>query len=309
MKNYFNFNLSGKKLFPVWVLSLIFFIVPYIIILFHLNGIGPGERPSLIIIPFIILLIIMPSLLLFYIVKFLIEALSFKEKNIMFDGTFGKYAGIFLSGLFLSIITLGIYAPWMVRNINRFFINNSSYESNPFKFKGSGGKLFGIIVLTLILPVIIISAVMAAFIIENRCQTMELMIIQEIIVMIISIPCIYLIYKWMIDVDYKEYHIVWETDFWNSCGKIAIEVLLTIITIGIYWPLAYLRLYKYFIERTVARSDNTKLTFGYDIAQLRDFLFIWGQALLTAITVWIYFPWAVSKIGKRVIGKTYISEG
>ena len=122
------------------------------------------------------------------------------------------------------------------------------------------------------------------------------------------IPYMYLIYKWMVNIDYKKYNISWETSFWPSCGKIAFEILLSIITLGIYGPLAMLRIYKYFADRTVAVADDSKFKFGYDIDHLNDFLYIWGQILLTIITIGIYYAWAFSKIGNRILSKTYLEK-
>ena len=112
----------------------------------------------------------------------------------------------------------------------------------------------------------------------------------------------------MVNIDYKGYTISWRTNFWNSIGKIAIELILTLITAGIYWPLAMVRLYKYFTKKTFADSDERTRQFGYDIDQWNDFLFIWGQSLLTMITLGIYYPWALSKVGSRILGKTYLTE-
>jgi uncharacterized membrane protein YjgN (DUF898 family) len=88
----------------------------------------------------------------------------------------------------------------------------------------------------------------------------------------------------------------------------ALEIFLSIITIGIYYPMAMIKLYKYFTDKTVARSAERSLIFGYDIETTDDFLMIWGQTLLTIVTLGIYFPWALCKIGNRIIGKTYMFE-
>jgi uncharacterized membrane protein YjgN (DUF898 family) len=102
--------------------------------------------------------------------------------------------------------------------------------------------------------------------------------------------------------------ITWKTEFWPSCGKIASEILLSVITVGIYYPLALVRLYKYFTEKTIASGNNRELKFAYDADQAGDFLFIWGQNLLTIITLSIYYPWALCKITKRILSKTYVEE-
>jgi uncharacterized membrane protein YjgN (DUF898 family) len=308
MKNYFNFNLTGKKLLPIWLLFLVFFIAPYVIMILKIKNIQAGENPSMLIFPLIILLIIIAFALTFYIAKLTIENITLKDKSIVFNGTFGKYIGTVLLGVFLSIITLGVYMAWFIRDIHRFFIDNSTYNSNALKFQGKGGKLFIILLLTIIVPMIILSVVMTKFMINNSDQISLMVMIQQLVMMLIMIPYMYLLYKWMINVDYKGFNVSWKTEFWNSCGKLAIEMILSIITIGIYGPLAMLRLYKYFTERTLAESNEKKLEFGYDIDQLNDFLFIWGQILLTIITFGIYYPWAFCKIGSRILGRTYMIE-
>ena len=113
----------------------------------------------------------------------------------------------------------------------------------------------------------------------------------------------------MVNIKYKEYHIRWNTEFFPSVGKIALEIILSMITLGIYFPLAYLRLYKYFSGKTQSNVvDNKRIQFGYDIDPKNDFLMLWGQILLSIITLGIYYPWAFCKISKRVLGKTYIEK-
>ncbi len=309
MKNYFNFNLTGKKLLPIWLLFLVLFMVPYVSIILKMRHVQTtGEHPSMLIFPLIIVLLILVFAITYYITKLIIEGFVYKGKAIVFNGSFGKFIGIFLLGFFLSIITLGIYLAWFIRDLHRFFINNSSYNSQNLAFKGKGSKLFIIFLLSLLLPIIIISIVFLPIMISNPGNVFLLIIVEELLFLIIMIPYMYLVYKWAVNIDYKEYNISWETDFWNSCGKIAIELILSIITIGIYGPLAMIRLYKYFTDKTIAKANERKLKFGYDIDNLNDFLFIWGQLLLTIITLSIYYPWACCKIGKRILSKTYLEE-
>ena len=145
--------------------------------------------------------------------------------------------------------------------------------------------------------------------IDLKNQPICYRIMHQMITFIIIVPYMYLIYKWRVDFKYKEYHIKWDTEFWPSIGKILLEVVLSIITCGIYLPLAYLRLYKYFTEKTKSNSiDNQSIQFGYDIDQKNDFLMIWGQLLITVVTLGIYYPWAVCKVSQRVLSKSYIEK-
>lgn len=313
MKNYFNFTLTGKKFLPVWLLFLVFFILPYVVAVIKTSGDLPQPQPiaqptSLLILPFFLLMIIIVFTIFFVITRLIIKNIAYKEKNVVFSGSFGEYLGLILLGIILSIITIGIYIPWFIRNIHRFLIKNSSYESTPFNFLGKGGKLFLIFLLSAIIPMIALGIIMLKYMVINVNQFSIERIALQLIYMLIMIPYMYLFYKWLINVSYKSYKISWETNFWPSCGKIAVEILLTAITFGIYYPLAMVKLYKYFADRTTAKSEGIRRSFGYDIEPLHDFLFIWGQILLSIITLGIYFPWANYKIGKRILSKTYLEQ-
>lgn len=308
MKNYLNFNLTGRKLFPIWMLFLVLFLVPYMTLIIKIEDFEQAESSSLLVFPFMILLIIIAFAVTFFIAKLSIENVSYKGNYMTFKGTFGGYFGRIILGLLLSIITLGIYGAWFVKDIHSFFINNSYYNSQPFIFKGKGSKLFVILLLTLILPVIIMTVAMTTFLVKFPDEMSKIIIAQQIVMMIIMIPYMYFVYKWMVNVDYKNFNVRWNTSFWSSCGKIGIELILSIITIGIYFPLAILRLYKYFIDRTYAVSVDSEMKFGFEIDTLNDFLFLWGQTLLSIVSLGIYYPWAFCEIGKRLLRKTYIEQ-
>ena len=308
MKNYFGFNLTGQKLLPVWILFMLCFFAPYVTLVLKMQYYQPGEKPSLVFFPLLLVLIIVAFIVSFYIVKMTIENVVYKEKTLVFNGSLGKYTGKVLLGLFLSIITFGIYMPWFIRDIHGYYIDSSSYDSNFFKFKAKAGKLFVILLLTIFVPMIILVVLMMIFFGYGAAKIPAAVLMQQVVMLFIMVPYMYLVYKWMINIDYKEFNISWDTEFWSACGKIALEMILTVITIGIYMPMAMLRLYQYFTERTVATSPDRKLSFGYDIDQLNDFLFIWGQTLLVIVTLGIYYPWSFCKICKRILNKTYILD-
>jgi uncharacterized membrane protein YjgN (DUF898 family) len=310
MKNYFNFNLTGQKLFPFWIMLLVFFMAPYFLLIYKMKEITTGDpKYVIILIPAFFVLFIIAFILSYFIEKITIEGIEYKNKNLVFNGKIGQFIGIVLLGGFLSVITLGIYSPWFIRNIQKFFIDNSSYDSTNPEFRGTGGSLFVILLLTLILPMIVISAALGIVTFINHTQLPVLYrVIYQIFLFIILIPYIYSVYKWCVDIKFKKYTIKWETEFWPSCSKILVEVLLTMITLGIYSPLASLRLYKYFAEKTVASSEDGNKSFGYDIEPQSDFLFIWGQSLLAIITLGIYYPWAFCKVRSRILSKTYTQD-
>ncbi len=320
MKNYFKFNLTGQKLFPVWLLYMFLFLIPYICIQVRMESIKtqPSTDPHEVmqhasetfgLLGITILLMIVRNAIGFFIAKMSIEGTEFKLKNFEFGGRFGEFIGMIILGFFLTIITLGIYSPWFIKKIYDFFSENTAHDSNSFKFNGKGLDLFGIITLFI---VAIIFLIILFFIITigslNRASTTPGSIGVLLLIFVVIIPYLYFITKWSVNFTFKGYTIKMETQLWASLGKIALELLLSVITLGIYSPLAYLKMYQYFAERTFAESDEKSKAFGYDMEAGSDFLFMWGQLLLSIITLGFYFPWAYCKTADRIMSKTYSED-
>ncbi len=267
-----------------------------------------SEMPNPLYFAGVILIWIVAPLIAFFICRIMIESIKYSDVNLKFNGRFWPFVGKILPGILLSAVTLGIYAPWFARDIHRFFINGTSLNDSNFEFKGEGGILFLIIFLGMVSPMILLSllfAMLFSFMDQFNIYTL----LHQVVVVIVIIPAVYLMYKWMIDIKYKDYQIRWRTTFINSCLKILFELLLGLITLGIYMPLAYLKLYRYFVERTVAvKKEGSSLNFGYELDTRKDFCYLWGQVLLIIITIGIYYPWAIAKIGKRVLSKTFVTS-
>ena len=314
MKNYFDFNLSGKKLLPLWLALYLLLFLPYAFLLrYSTQLMVPGmqsvpEMPNPLFFAVIILIWIFVPLIAFFICKILIESVKYSDANLKFNGRFWTFVGKFLLGILLTVVTLGIYSPWFARDMHRFFVNRTSLNDSGFEFKGEGGILFLIFFLGMLAPMIVFSLLFARqFSYMDQFNVYTFLF--QFLLVIVMMPGIYLIYKWMININYKEYHIKWETSLINSCFKILFELFLGCITLGIYMPLAILKLYRYFVERTVAVKEGSSLSFGYELDTSKDFFYLWGQVLLTIITIGIYYPWAIAKIGKRVLSKTFVTSG
>ncbi len=313
MKTYFNFQLTGKKLFPLWAIYYLLVIVPYVILILTTPIRHQDENNFVAVVIAICFLLLIVAIALsweLYFIKTILQHTQQNDTNLRCDYSAGEFMGIVGIGLLLTIVTIGIYAPWFIRNIQRYLIDNTSYKENRFAFKGKGGKLFVIILLSLFIPMIVVGIFTTkVFGIVIKNEPIFIQGIYNAIVYIIMIPYIYYIYKWSVDVTYKGYHFKWDTKFWPSTGKIAYELILSMITFGLYAPLAYVRLYKYFIEKTKSKTEGTpKIQFNYDIDQQKDYLFILVQTLLTVITLGIYFPWSFCKVSQRILEKTSMEK-
>lgn len=307
MKKHFDFTLTGKQFLPVWLVFYILIILPYGIFYESLpNRTQPGTA-GLFSVLLMFGLMLLAYLIMFYMIKITIEGVKFSDHNLKFEGKFGTYIWKIISGLVLSVVTLSIYMAWFIKDLTKFIVNNSSVDDVKFEFLGKGGRLFLLLLLSLYIPLILIVFASVKLMVEIN-QSFLYTLIYQIVFMVLLIPYMYLFYKWMFNVKYKDYQIKWVTGFGASCAKILVEMLLLFVTLGIYFPLSYMRLYHYFADKTIAESPDRKLQFGYEQDAKGDFLFIWGQTLLTIVTLGIYFPWAYSKIGKRILTKTFVES-
>jgi uncharacterized membrane protein YjgN (DUF898 family) len=328
MKNYFKFSLTSNKIFPVWIAYMVLFLIPYIFVQYKIQGLkAQSQDPQASLemagsllkwYSVMVILILIEYGILFFFTKLAIGAIQFKEKSFVFGGELGEFLKVLIPGFLLTIITIGIYSPWYMRNLLEFYSEKTSYNQHKFEFKGEGSDLFLIILFTMIIPMVFLFFIVMilAFIVGFRglsttADPTTITMYAALVVFIIAllaIPYVYYSNKWKINFKIKNYSIQWETSFWDSATKIAVEILLSLITIGIYAPLALLRLFKYFGERTVVKSPETAKKFGYDLEAKKDFVFIWKQILLTIITIGMYYPKAICNVGSQIIDKVYIEE-
>jgi len=307
-----NFTLKGSQFLPIWIAFFFFFMIPYYFLLGELNELTgtevPAGGPSKLFFIYLAFVLAMAYTFIFYMIKLVVQSLEYKGEKVICNYHPGKYVGIIISGLVLSIVTVGIYIPWFMRNMHRFFANGVSYNSHKFAFKGKGGALFLIMTLTIFIPFLIVGILLFS-VFESKIdfQSQNFLLLYQLIVMFSLVPNIYLMLKWMVDFRYKDYLIRWDTEFFPATGKITIELIFAVITFGIYFPMAYIRLYRYFTEHTKSNVvSGIQISLGYEGDQFSDFLYTWGQILLTVITLGFYYPWAFSKIAQRVFTGTFL---
>lgn len=350
MKSYFNFTLTGKQMLPLWTAFFFFFIVPYSFLLEEINKLTPTDvpsgGPSKLFFLYLTIILAMAFAFAFAFSKLVVQSIEFKGRKMVCDYHTAKYIGVIVSGLVLSIVTIGIYVPWLIGNMHRFFVHGISYNSHKFAFRGDGGNLFLIFTLTIFIPFLIVGIILFS-ILDSEINLW----VYQLIVISILVSLIYLIFNWMINLRYKNYLIklnigffaamwkiaielvlavifvfifqwlimvsnvllgdnllLWNADFFPVPGKIVIELVLAVITAGFYLPMAFIRLYRYFTEHAKSSIEGKpQISIGYDGDQLLVFRFMWGQILLTVITLGFYFPWAFSRVFHRLLAQTYLT--
>jgi len=307
MKTYFDFTLEPRKFVNIWLLFYVLVLIPYGWYIYRVSsGTLDLDHPGRILL--LIFLVILFALgLTFYITVIYIEHIRLGEKKVDFSSKFSTYLNIAIPGFLLSFFSLGIYMAWFVRDLLKFFAGSSKIDGEPLQFHGEARQLFTILLASLFIPIL----VLAMITIQLSPEVLEsswFYFVNQAVTMIVLVPYVYFILRWSMNFQHRDQYIYLNTHFAESGLVILRELGLTIITLGIYFPMMYLRLYAHFSERSVVAKDGSYKTFGYDLEAGDDFVFIWIQTLMCIGTLGIYVPWALCKIGKRVLSKTYLTE-
>jgi uncharacterized membrane protein YjgN (DUF898 family) len=318
MKTSFEFSLKGRDwwgpFLGFWVIFLAIYI-PQV----TMTRWGPSSTQSpglyfLLTFVFLFLIVIIQSIFTIVLARIIVPKLSYTGKSFGFNGEVGKFLGMNLLGLFLSIITIGIYAPWYIRKIAAYLVSETTYDGTSGMFFGKGGKLFVYLLLSVGIPIVIVSVIMVIAVysaggdLGSGSAGVSLATgVMMLVIFVVLTPYMYLIMKWYVNLGWKDLTTAWDAKFWPSCGFLLGQILLTIITIGIYGPAAVVRCYRYFAPKiALRRGDVEAARFGFEGSIGKGFGLIWGQSLLSIITFGIYIPWAYARIGSWMASQTFL---
>lgn len=333
MKTSFEFTLEGKDwwkpFLPVWAVYLIYMGVTQASNTAQKTGGGSTLALLGVFIAFLAMLAV-GSAFMIIILRIVLPKLSIGDKRFEFHGEVGTFVGMMFLGVFLTVITLGIYMPWFVKKLASYLCSETRFGGETPEFLGKPKKLlliylpFLLIMVAIIVVAVLVS--MGSFLPSGelfgdygssgygfdadyaRASGMPIAasIITFLLVLFLCIPFTYLIYRWYVNFSCGGATLSWKTSFWPSCFYILGQACLTIITLGIYWPAATLKLYSYFAERTVIeREGREEGRLGFEGPIGKGFGLLWGQALLCIITLGIYIPWGYSKVGSWILENSY----
>jgi uncharacterized membrane protein YjgN (DUF898 family) len=154
----FDYHATGKERFIGFLKAVGIFIIFYIVIIamaFIMGLFFNKEVAGIILLVFIygVILAAIP-LILVGRERFRQSRSSWKSIRFRFTGSPKELMIIFLKGLGLSIITLGIYSPWFYCNMRRYFITHSNFGNQAFDFHGTGDMLVKTFFVGLVLTII-----------------------------------------------------------------------------------------------------------------------------------------------------------
>lgn len=319
MKSSLALNLHGRDWWQLYLPFWIMYVALTVII--QLTGSssawGKAHTGLSVLVQLALFLVLYIVIWIFTILVLRMAAakLSYEGESFSFQGKIGEFIWLNVVGCLLSLVTIFIFAPWYARRVTDYLASNTSWKGTNLTFMGRGGRLFVFMLIGFWAPLIALIVVIVLSV--GLSRTMQdggsggpqliTMLVTFFFVLYILLVFLYLFYKWAVDVSWKDIRVRWNTRFWPSFGFILGQVLLTVITLSVYWPAAYKNLYRYFTARTVlSRGDIEIGHLGFE--GIKGFGLMWGQTLLTIVTLGFYAPWAYGNVGRWLVGGTFVER-
>lgn len=322
MKHPFSFTLEGKD----WSRLYLWYWTPSLLLLI-LNLIRKeppaGDSAAVLGNLFLSLAISFLTMLVqsYFTVPVLrtwLPRLSVDGKAFSFAGDTNDYLLLNVKGFLLSVVTVGIYLPWYARNVLDFLARETSFEGSSARFTGKPGRLlawflgvfFGALVATFLVVWGLVSLGSRTGLSggEPGASSFAITAVTFGLVVLLVCPLVYLIYSWMVQFTWNGRTVRWTTRFWPATATVLVQVVLTVCTLGIWWPGAVLCLYRYFAARTVVEGEGTLVRFSFEGKTGEGFLLLWGQALLTLVSLGFYGAWSGPKVTRWIAERTFAEE-
>lgn len=296
MKRYIEGNINGQalfnKIFLALIISAAWSVIRQVIVIRHTSFFGID----------MLHMVIMTAASLyiqFYTAVYVIEGVVMDKTHLQFSGSLSEYVQINLSGLLLTVVTLGLYTPWFLRNLYNFFAQNISYRGSNASFKGNPTELLKYIAVCIVAYILLIFVVTWGIL--STTSGVFPFILLFIVLLFLAVILIHVHLIWALQLSFKDY--VTRSTAPRVEGSLFLlgQILLGIITFGFYLPWAYLKIatfYAGYLHIENHEGDKAYLSFT---PQQGDGLLILGQWLLTGITLGIYGPFATAKIGNRLL--------
>lgn len=244
-----------------------------------------------------------------------IRALSYDDAPFEVEYNRGEYLRKVAGGVALSVVTFGIYSPWLLAKVMRYFAEGVSHKFYLLSFRGKGMRLLAIVVLASVVPSLVIGLV-AGVIAGSMPQQVDMMSFAPL-AGLLSLLCglffaamfLGLMYQWYVNLTYGDKVVVCRQPLWGSSLYIMGQLLLTVLTVGLYGPMAVLRIMRYIAEHTTIEAEGQKpLTMGLRLRPWSDWGYLWLQTLLLIVTFGLYLPWYYAKVMNRFSSRLYVGQ-
>ncbi len=142
-----SFTGTGIEMFRGFVIIYLLIIGMYAAFYF----VSHSMAPTFIVFIFYFLFLGILPLAIFGSFRYRVTRTSWRGIHFGFDGRIGDFYKLFMKNLVISMITFGVYFPWMACAIFNYLLKHIRIGDNEFEFRGSGSDLLGEIIMGTIL--------------------------------------------------------------------------------------------------------------------------------------------------------------
>ena len=207
-----------------------------------------------------------------------------------------RYLRLCAKNILLSVVTCGIWLPWMVVSLIRYFASPVIHRlflcEEPI-YRGRGSVLFAYGVLFGVVPVVIIPFAAACFVLTGGMAVSGVLLLIVAVGLLACLKALTL--RYFVNFEVGRKRLCTTIRSWRAGGFVFGQFLLLVLTCGIYAPMALLRIWRYYADRTVLGEERVEIRFGFSSNGLRDYGRLLLQWLLVAVTAGLYFPWGYAR--------------
>lgn len=246
----FVFHGTGKEMFRGFIIAYGLIAAMFAVTFFFPLGI------LLLYLGFILL----APIAIFGAWRYRLSRTSWRGIYFSFRGKIGDFIKLYYTQLFFTIITFGIYAPWMRVAIMKYLFGHSQMGQYELSFKGEGGELFGINILGAILSLLTLYIYIPWYL-TNRFN--------------------FTVNNVVVDHEEGRSRLRSTMEGGNTFWILFSNMLIVLFTAGIGFPWAIIRQYRLYIESVnipeeinldalTQDADNYKDATGDDLADILD---------------------------------------
>ncbi len=226
-------------------------------------------------------------------------------KKLTFYGKGSSYFGLWVVNIILTILTLGLYYPWLKASVRKYTWGETELEGNRFVFNGTGKEIFKGFIKVYLVVLIIIGFQLYG----NLSQSGSI----KFIAYILTSFAVFIFVPLSIfgAVKYRLSRTSWRGIFFSFKGNLnqffslyLKNIFLSIVTFGFYGPWMQNNIRKYIISN----SKFGNLRFGYDGTGLEYFKIMFFGNILVFFTAGIYFPWYIKNLFNFHVNNMYLLD-
>lgn len=137
----FSFLGTGKEMFKGYIKVYLFIVVFYAAIFYAQFNKIEELLPIFLVVFYAFILFIIP-VAIHGALRYRLSRTSWRSIRFGYRGKLGEFCKKYFLGLFLTLVTCGIYSSWFEIELYRYMYGNMRFGDVELRYKGDGGDLF-----------------------------------------------------------------------------------------------------------------------------------------------------------------------